>query len=230
MIMNKRMVILGVLAVLVLSGFVVKGFLKEDKSHGPVTVADIDPVIFKNAIEWNKHAVDTAVSMLQSGDIVIRRGLGPDSYMLAQMNRKDKTWSHCGIVMVENGYPFVYHSIGGEDNPDERLRRDSAAFFFSPFHNTHIAIVRYGLSAGETERLEKIVHQYYKARPRFDMNFDLGTDDKLYCSEFVYKAVNKAVNDSAFIKPFTRSGRRIVGIDDLFLNGHAQIMRETKFK
>src|ERR1700677_4723688 len=101
----------------------------------------------------NKHLIDTAVSLLKSGCIVLRTGSGADSYLLAQMNRKDKTYSHCGIVMIEHGYPFVYHSIGGEDNPDERLRRDSASFFFSPLHNEGLAVVRYDYNEDRVDTL-----------------------------------------------------------------------------
>jgi len=178
----------------------------------------------------NKQKVDTAIGLMQSGDIVLRRGIGADSYLLAMMNQKDKTYSHCGIVMIEDGYPFIYHSIGGEDNPDERLRRDSAPFFFSPLHNTHIAIVRYDYDSNITDSLRNIVARYYQKRPKFDMKFDLATDDELYCSEFIYKAVNEATGDSAYIGTSFIKGKPYVGIDDLFLNRHARIVWQTKFK
>ena len=179
---------------------------------------------------WNKHAVDTAVSILRSGYIVLRMGLGADSHLLAQMNRKDKSYSHCGVVMVENGYPFVYHCVGGEDNPDERLRRDSAKFFFSPLNNAGIAIVNYNFAEDDVSRLRQVVDTYYRSKPKFDMHFDLKTDDELYCSEFVYKALNKAMNDTAFIRPTKVLGCTFVGIDDLFINGHAHILWQVKFK
>ncbi len=178
----------------------------------------------------NKKIVDTAVSLLRSGYIVLRMGAGADSRMLAQMNQKNRSFSHCGIVMIEGGYPFVYHSIGGEDNPDERLRRDSAKFFFSPKHNTAVAVVKYDFSDDEVNKLMKVVQTYYAQRPRFDMKFDLKSDDKLYCAEFVYKAVNKAVNDTAYITTTTAAGYTFVGIDDLFVNPHAHIVWQTAFK
>ena len=180
--------------------------------------------------KWNKHAVDSAISLLKSGDIVLRTGNGAISQMLAQMNQKDKSYSHCGIVIIEQGYPFVYHAIGGEDNPDERLRRDSANRFFSPLNNDGIAIVSYDMDDAATEALKKTVLQYYKARPKFDMKFDLATDDALYCSEFVYKALNKATNNATFITPTHAMGHTFVGIDDLFMNGHARFVCRIKFK
>ncbi len=199
-------------------------------SKTPATASTPDPAIVRAKNTWNKHIVDTAVSLLRTGYIVLRRGLGADSYMLAEMNRRNKTYSHCGIVMVEQGYPFIYHSIGGEDNPDERLRRDSANFFFSPRHNTHLAVIRYSLDTEQVSSLKQVVADYYQQRPRFDMKFDLTTDDKLYCSEFIYKAVNKAVGDTAYIGTSMLLKRRQVGIDDLFMNSHASMVWEVKFK
>jgi hypothetical protein len=47
--------------------------------------------INKHAAQYNQHAIDSAVSILRSGNILLRTGLGADSYMFAQMNHKDKT-------------------------------------------------------------------------------------------------------------------------------------------
>jgi hypothetical protein len=223
--MTKLIATIGAITLLICSGFIVYGYLKGNNS-GNISNSSVSSL----SKEWDRRAVDSALSLLRDGDIVIRRGVGPDSYMLAEMNRDDKTWSHCGIVLMEHGYPFVYHSIGGEDNPDERLRRDSASFFFSPTRNTHIGIVRYDLGVNEQGKLDDIVRNYYRARPRFDIKFDLSTDDRLYCSEFVYKAVNAATGDSSYIKPYYRANRRMVAIDNLFLNKHARLLTSIKFK
>ena len=177
----------------------------------------------------NRRLTDTALLMLRTGDIALRRGVGADSYLLALLNQKDKTYSHCGIVITEHGYPFVYHSIGGEDNPDERLRRDSASVFFSSKHNTAIGIIRYNYKEGNTDSLIKIVYQYYARRPRFDMKFDLSTDDQLYCTEFIYKVVNKATGDSTYIGTSSLSGSKFVSTDNIFVNPHAQVIWQTKF-
>ena len=179
---------------------------------------------------WNKHLVDTAISLLKTGDLVLRMGLGADSYMFAQMNRKNKSYSHSGIVILEHGYPFVYHSIGGEDNPDERLRRDSASFFFSPRHNTSLGIVQYNFAPQQIKELTRTVDSIYKLRPRFDMKFDLATNDQLYCTEFVYKAVNLATADGTYIRPTTFLGKTFIGTDDLFINRHAAFVWQTTFK
>ena len=172
----------------------------------------------------NYKAIDSSIQMLQSGDLVLRTGSDAVSYMLRQMNQKNKTYSHCGIVLIEDGYPFVYHSIGGEDNPAETLRRDSASFFFSPEYNQRLGVVRLGLTAVQIERLQHLVQEYYQARVRFDMDFDMQSDDKLYGAEFVYKAVCRATENALFFPLTSLFGRQYVGVDDLYENSHAKII------
>ena len=179
---------------------------------------------------WNRQMIDSAVQLLQYRDLVVRTGSDVTSYMLRQMNQLDKTYSHCGLVQVENGYPFVYHSIGGEDNPDEELRRDSARFFFSPEHNTGFGIMRYKFGQTELSKLSAIVNTYYRQRKKFDMDFDLRTDDRFYCAEFVYKVINQTMADSNYLQSVTFNGFRFVGVDNLFRNEHVNPVWQIEFK
>ena len=222
---NAIRIALVMLAIAIPSYFGIKQ-LNTNKPSSPAAT----PVINTATAAYNEHVIDTAVSLLKSGYLILRTGIGADSYILSQMNLHDKTYSHCGIVMIENGKPYIYHSIGGEDNPDERLRRDEARFFCSPQHNLGLAIVSYDLDSTQVSALHKVVEDYYRLRPKFDMKFDLTTDDQLYCAEFVYKAMNKTMKDTAYIKTNTLYGHRYVGVDNLFINPHAHIIWKTKFK
>lgn len=224
--MNKIKIILLVCAVTAASKLVTNWLSRDE--HVNIVLPDL---LSKQKTDiYNNNAIDSAISLLRSGYLVLRTGLGADSYLLFQMNQKDKTYSHCGIVFIEHGYPFVYHSIGGEDNPDERLRRDSASFFFSPIHNAGLAVVRYDYDSACINKLRQVVYGYYKERRKFDMKFDLKTDDKLYCAEFVYKAVNAATGDSTYIKPTSVLGYTFVGTDNLFVNPHAHMIWQIKYK
>jgi hypothetical protein len=179
---------------------------------------------------WNREMIDSAVGQLHSGDLLMRTGNDVTSYMLSQINQVNKTYSHCGLVMIENGYPFVYHSIGGEDNPNERMRRDSASFFISAYHNLGFGIARFDFRDSTLSNLTGIVHEYYRKKPLFDMDFDLQTDDKLYCAEFIYKAITGATKDSNYIKPTALLGYRFVGVDDIFLSPHAKTIWQVRYK
>src|SRR5690606_33196633 len=81
-----------------------------------------EPAIPKPDRVQHNRLRDSCVQLLRTGDLALRTGNDITSRMFCEFNRIDKTYSHCGMVVVEHGYPFVYHSIGGEDNPDQRLR------------------------------------------------------------------------------------------------------------
>jgi len=179
---------------------------------------------------YNHKLIDSAIGLLQSGDLVLRTGADITSYMFTQMNTRVKTYSHCGIVVVEHGYPFVYHAIGGEDNPDQKLRRDSAKFWFSPANNLGFGISRFDMTPDERTALTQTTLKYFREQRRFDMNFDLKTDDRLYCAEFVYKAFNEAMNDEDFIRSSTLFGYSFVAVDNLFLNSRARFICQVRFK
>lgn len=178
----------------------------------------------------NLRAIDSAIHLLRNGDLALRTGADATSVMLRQMNQRDKRYSHCGIVFIENGYPFVYHSIGGEDNPDARLRRDSASFFFNPKSNERLGIARLHISPAQIVRLHLIVRRYWYARVPFDLDFDLATDDRLYCAEFVYKAVREATADTSFFPHSRLLKMTYVGVDDLFDNPHARLICDVRYK
>ena len=179
---------------------------------------------------YNQKCIDHAIELLRTGDIVLRTGSDVTSYMLTQMNQKEKSYSHCGIVIIEDGCPFVYHSIGGEDNPDQELKRDSVSFFFSPLNNLGFAVARTALSETQNISFIETVKLFYKQRRKFDLDFDLGTDDRLYCSEFVYKAMRQALKDSCFIERTRVFGKEYIGIDNLYLNDHTKLICQVKFK
>ncbi len=200
------------------------------RPHQPVNSKLVEKINLRKNNPWNRQVVDSSVTLLKTGDIVLRRGNDITSYMLCQLNASNKTYSHCGIVLVENGYPFVYHSIGGEDNPDQELRRDSASVWLSAARNEEYGVVRLDMPDSNLVNLCSWTRYYYKLRKKFDMHFDINTDDRFYCAEFVYKTINKAMKDSAYIKPVTVMGYTFVGIDNLFLNRHARFICQIRFK
>jgi hypothetical protein len=200
------------------------------QQHKPVNSEVVEKVNKRKNNPWNIHVVDSSVGLLQTGDIVVRCGNDMTSYMLCQLNSQDKTYSHCGLVLVEDGYPYVYHCIGGEDNPDQVLRRDSASFWLSAARNEAYGIVRTDIADSSLTRLNKLAKTYYRQRKKFDMQFNIATEDRFYCAEFIYKTFNRSTGDSLFIKPVTVMGYTFVGIDNLFLNSHARFVCQIRFK
>lgn len=130
--------------------------------------------------------------LLKEGDLVVRLNQDPNSQFIKNFNRMDKSFSHAGIVLFENGYPFVYHIVNGEENPGEKLRKDSLSLFCNPRKNLAFGIFRYNINNREIFRIKDQIYTWYKKGVRFDPEFNLETDDKMYCSEMIRKALANA--------------------------------------
>jgi hypothetical protein len=177
---------------------------------------------------WNKRMVDSTTTLLKTGDIVVRRGDDMTSYMLSRLNTRDQTYSHCGVVAVEDEVAYIYHSIGGEDNPDGKIRRERASEWFSPANNIEYAVYRYPWNDSNIVKLVTAVKTYHKECRMFDMDFDLQTDDRMYCSEMIYKAAKEIVPE--YIHTAERFGKTYIGVDNLYEHQHTVQICHIRFK
>lgn len=168
--------------------------------------------------------------IIHSGDLITRSGNDFTSESLRQLNQHDKTYSHCGIASIENDSVFVYHALGGEFNPDQKIRRDPFNLFCEPFSNRGIGIFRFQLTPAAIKSVVEAVKKFYLAGIMFDMKFDLHTDDRMYCAEFVYKSFLygtkiKIPFNISHIKNFA-----FIGVDDLFMNPACNELKRIIYK
>lgn len=167
--------------------------------------------------------------IVKNGDLIVRTGKDFTSQTMRLLSSSDKTYSHCGIASIEHDSLFVYHSIGGEWNPDQRLRRDPFEFFCNPYENRGFGIFRYKLTQQENEELLTTVHEFYTKKIMFDMKFDLNTDDRMYCSEFVYKSIEKSSGHKIILPVTVINHTKFIAIDNLFMNPSCSEIKRVAF-
>ena len=211
-------------------------------NHSNVDAAggyDIDPYAM----------INEGQSLLKDGDLVVRLNRDPSSQFIRNLNRHDKTYSHSGVVIYENGYPYVYHMVMGEENPSGKMKKDSLIRFCNPRKNMAYGIFRYDLNKKEIEKLKAIVHDWYDRGIRFDPAFNLSSNDKMYCSEMISKALEKASDNRILIEttrltakesalfslyshqPFTFTNNlEVVSIDELYSNSHCHLVKKYKYQ
>lgn len=192
--------------------------------------------------------IEDGQSRLKEGDLVVRMNRDPSSRFIKYFNHKDKNFSHSGIVLFEHGYPYVYHIINGEENPDQKMRMDSLSQFCSPQRNLAFGIYRYNMSADEISKLKTIVHEWYVKGMRFDSLFSLQSDDRMYCSEMISKAVTGATDkririestqltmvEASFLTTYSRlpisytNGLPIIPIDALYMNPFCRLVKKYDY-
>ncbi len=158
---------------------------------------------------------------LQSGDLIFREGKGFISEALKQFNRKDPRFTHGGIVHIENGEVYVYHCVGGEGNPDNRMKKEGLKRFCSPQFAKSYGIFRPEISQEQLGAIDSLAGHFFQLGIEFDTHFDLSSDDKMYCTEMIYKVFKEVLRENNFVHLTIISGNEYVSCDNIFL--HPQI-------
>ncbi len=197
-------------------------------------------------LEKQWKLINVVADSIQEGDLVLRCGNDFISESLSDFSQKEKLYSHSGFAMIDNGSMYIYSNMAGDINPDEIMRRDIVDSFITPVNNVAVGVYRYDLTNTELEKLKNIVHTHYMNKLQFDMNFDLSTDDKMYCAEMIAKSVEQATEKRIiFSKSLITPGlkekylkkllakkvipsakvaeqREYLALDDLYMNPHCR--------
>ena len=188
-----------------------------------------DKAVSINAIS-NSARIDGLKKMAQTGDLIFRNGNDEVSRAARSFNRKDTSYSHCGVILVENDSIWVYHALGGTYNPSQKLMRQPIEEFADPNENNSIGLYRYRLNANELQKLTDVVHTYHRMGLKFDIFFNFQSDNAMYCSEFVFKSLNKAVDGK--YTSYIRTDTMPFGVttDDLYLNPDSKLVKREVFQ
>lgn len=182
------------------------------------TFSKIDSIAEEQNVSAALDSIYQYKKLVKQGDLVVRTGKDFTSETMRLLSTKDKTYSHCGIASIEHDSLFVYHSIGGEWNPDQKLRRDPFEIFCNPYENRGFGIFRYKITPEENVNLINMVHKLYDKKIMFDMQFNLASDDRMYCSEFIYKAIEQATNNKTVLPTTIINNIKFIALDNLFIN------------
>jgi hypothetical protein len=136
--------------------------------------------------------INVVKDSIREGDLVLRCGNDFISESLRDFSQREKLYSHSGLALSHNGELLIYSNMAGDINPDEIMRRDKLDSFLTPANNVATGVYRYDLSNEELQSLKSLVETHYHNKLQFDMNFDLSTDDKMYCAELIAKSLEKA--------------------------------------
>lgn len=153
---------------------------------------------FASFVLWKDAGTASKLSLpgdgdLRTGDLVFRRGRSLESLAVLAADPGSE-FSHVGMVVVLEGRPWVIHACPGEQpSVPERLRKESVEVFLSPEEAGRFAVYRSGYSPEMLESVGRRALKFYCEGICFDEAFDLQNDQKLYCTELVYKSFTAVV-------------------------------------
>lgn len=194
-----------------------------------VPAAPPHPKVLASNYSADLSALSAWQNQLQTGDLVFRCGKGFISGLLKNTSRRCRVYSHVGVVVIEDGRPMVYHML--DDLNDKKafsgLKKESFSTFASPTLNKRIGVYRYPLTHRFKSGLIHEMKTLAQRAPRFDDAFDLNSDDRLYCTEMIWKYV-LSKGGVAVAASQTPQGS-FIGLDDLHLAPEAKMVFHLKY-
>lgn len=175
-------------------------------------------------------SIKTYKQLIKSGDIITRTGNDFTSQSLRTLNQRNTSFSHIGIASVENDSIFIYHALGGDFNPDQKLIREHFDYFSSPIDNNGFGIFRFDSTALLPSQLIPIIQHFFQQEIMFDMDFNLTTDERMYCAEFVYKSLKLASNNRLQFPLSHINEFEFIGVDDIFLHPQCREIKLIWYK
>lgn len=152
---------------------------------------------------------ESAERLLEAGDIVCRYRGGLWSETFRNMSRRERRFSHAGVVVEGGGRMWVVHAEADDRSGTGRVRRDLFRDFVAQARD--FAVYRAARPAEVRRRIAERAAAFEGAP--FDRGFDLATAGAVYCTELVWRCVNEAAG-AEVIGTTGVAGRRIVTLDD----------------
>ncbi len=125
-------------------------------------------------------------SLLKNGDIIFQTSRSAQSQAIQVATRS--RYSHCGLIFIQSGKPFVFEASARiRQTPFERFvaKGDGKKFVIKRLKNADSV-----LTTGSQKKLEAEGKKF--AGLPYDAFFGWG-DDRIYCSELVYKIYRNAL-------------------------------------
>lgn len=157
----------------------------------------------RSAVERNRtltRLTNEELGKIHEGDIILRRGFGIVSdYVATRLNPEggkiDVT--HAGIITQKNGQLFVIHALSSDVSDIDGLQIQPLTEFLTYSEPGKIIITR---AKGSDEAFGKNVvvqaYKYLKMHIPFDHNGVIDDDSHLFCTELVWKILEKDLHYS----------------------------------
>lgn len=184
----------------------------------PLVHTKEDSVAYVQKINRALNSLDSIKHLIKDGDLITRTGIDFTSESLRSLNQRDQTYSHCGIAVVKNNNVYVYHALGGDFNPDQKLLLETFEEFADPYNHRGVGIFRYNIDSTAVRAVIETAERHFKTPVTFDMDFDPDTDKEMYCAEFVVKTYQYG-SRGGLLFPYSKINDFLFwGVDDLFLH------------
>lgn len=129
------------------------------------------------------------VELLQEGDVILRRGYGMVSRMIATKMEGRYELSHCGVVVERAGQKWVVHTVSSSLSETDGMQIHRLEEFVRQSKAESIVVARPRNAAGP--RLAERCLHYLAEEVPFDHDFDIEDASSFYCSELIWRSLDE---------------------------------------
>lgn len=165
------------------------------------------------------------LSEVRQGDLICRLGNGFFSNHFKDYSLSEKIYSHVGIIDIERDSLFVIHAEASELTGVGHVKKEPVSIFLEDIKTWGV----YRLNASDSicKNIAINARRYYDNKTPFDLNFDALNDTEVYCTELVALAINKSFGDSIVKPQLSFGGKRMYGVDNVYLLPEIQIIKKV---
>jgi hypothetical protein len=162
----------------------------------------------------HNEMIEHARAQARPGDVLFKSGAGFWGRMAKRFSEEDKSFGHVGVVVNdEKGDIAIVHAGGNPLSPAGKVQKSEYDEFLRA--SEEVALYRPKTDGEGIEKLIAYLTNKMNLNAPFDKDFSLVTDDELYCTELVWRALSAAVGEDAVPEKTKRAGRLYIAIDDL---------------
>lgn len=123
------------------------------------------------------------------------------AYIAKDFNIVDSLSTHIGIGFRKNGEYEIYNVTNDKTINSSALLCENLDSFINVNGLKYYSIWEYKTNSEEIDIIYKILNEYIASTIVFDYDFFIESNNKLYCSEFVYDVLQKTNVDKFYYKP-----------------------------
>jgi hypothetical protein len=141
--------------------------------------------------EANTIDISVVNKNIEHGDLVFRKGPSLESFTVYLID-KEKEFSHVGIVYILDDEIQIIHAVPTKNHEKEWIKMERLSTFLCPKNASTYAIIRPIIEAEQKQKVAQEAYQFYQDKVYFDNDYDMRSNDKLYCTELIIKAFNNS--------------------------------------
>ncbi|MCG9909728.1 MAG: hypothetical protein MH137_00375 [Flavobacteriales bacterium] len=153
-------------------------------------------------------------SLLQNGDIIMRKGEGFVSGVINDIFNTGYSLSHCGIVLKdEEGKLKVIHTVSSELSSYDGVQTESIDKFVRESVLNTLIVVRYKADSLTRNQIAEASKSYLSRNKHFDHKFDINDTTEFYCTELIHYSFIDVFKKDMFPERLTTDHPDFLGLD-----------------